>query len=459
MFSKKLLLCLFTIASSSYGCAATSSTAKVSVYAPAEIASTFLPDLKGVNPTTTKVLTLEEILVFADENSPTLKKARALIGLSDAEGIGADIFFPENPELNFAIGGRFENENAGLDFQVGIEQAIEIGGQKGLRVEAAEAKKNQSLSNLNTLRWELHSRVHRVFVDLLLVRERKEQAQKFVGFSESLRDTITKQIDAGESSPLELLVADADLAQTKEAIIEAQRLEGALLTQMKILIGWPSELPTIKGELPEINPSPDLASLFSLMRKHHPALRTRELAVVTKLKELDVENRKGWIDPRIGVAYSRESAPGSTGGDSSNVVLFTLAFPLAIWRTNQEGKARALTEVEIAGQEREITIQRLRGDLRLAKLNVDAALKGIQLYQSGIVPQLEKNLTFLKKAYELGEVSVHQVSQTQQRLLDATARFTNAKIRYYESAIQLSALVGTEVFHPNNKKQQRDNNE
>ena len=443
MFSKnKSLIISFTIACSTLGCAAPRSSVKTSVYAPAEIGDAFLTNSELVNPDTTSQLTLEQIFTFADTHSPVVKKAKAKARLGDADIIGADIFFPENPEVEFVIGKRLENETTGVDIEIGVEQAFEIGGQRGRRVEAAEARKRHALASVNEVRWDLHSRLHNVFIGLLLVKERKAQALQFADFSKTLRDTITKQIEFGESSPLELLVADADLAQTTEAIIEAENLELSLMNQLKTLMGWPNDSLTISGELHSIKASPSIETLFTLMRDHHPALRTRELAVVAKVKELEVEDREGWIDPRLGLTYGRKSSQDN----GSDVVTFNLILPLAIWRTNEEGKARALTAIDIAGQEREITIQRLRLSLREAKLNVDGALKSIQVYEEGVVPQLEKSLNLLKKAYELGEVSIQEVSQTQQRLLNATARYTNAKIKYYESAIDLSAMVGTEVF-------------
>ena len=89
---------------------------------------------------------------------------------------------------------------------------------------------------------------------------------------------------------------------------------------------------------------------------------------------------------------------------------------------------------------------RLRGDLARAVDALDSAAARVALYDTGIVPHFEEALALLQRAYELGEVDVHEVSQTRQRLLNATAQYIDARVAYYETAAVLEGLVGTEVW-------------
>ena len=444
------LALLTTIAGSSCvaACASTHATRTLpepGVYAPAKVVQPYIPSGDPVDPSTTSTLTLEQLLVYADSHSPALQTARASVGLAEAGVIGADIVFPANPQLSFGAGGRTIAGTAGFEFEVAVQQQLEIAGEPGLRLDAAEDQQRLSEAAVNEVRWSVHVEVHRLFVDILLVRERLAQAERFVAFAQSMRDIAARQVEAGESSPLILLVADADLAQTREAVIEAQQAGDSLTARLAAVVGWPeATLPDVHGTLPDVRQAPDADSLLAMMAEHHPSLRTRELAVVAGQSRLALEDREAWPEPTVGFSYGREAAPGPEA--EADVWLFNLSFPIPLWRTNQEGRARAEAELVVADREREATATRLRSELLQASIALNAAVERVALYETGVVPQLEANLSLLQRAYELGEVDVHQVSQTRERLLTATGQYIDARITYYETAATLEGLVGTELW-------------
>lgn len=414
-------------------------------YAPAEVVQPYVPSGDPVDPPSTTSLTLDELLVFADANSPAIQTARARVGLAEAGVVGAEIVFPANPQLSFGAGGRTIEAATGFEFEVAVQQQIEIAGEPGLRLDAAEDQQRLSEAAVNEVRWSVHVEVHRLFVDILLVRERLEQAERFVAFAQSMRDIAARQIEAGESSPLILLVADADLAQTREAVIEARQAGEALEARLAAVVGWPGgTLPDVEGSLPQVRPAPATEALLASMAEHHPSLRTREIAVVAGQSRLALEDREAWPEPTVGFSYGREAAPGPEA--QADVWLFNLTFPIPLWRTNQEGRARAEAELVVADREREATATQLRSQLLQAAIALNAAVERVALYETGVVPQLETNLSLLQRAYELGEVDVHQVSQTRERLLTATGQYIDARITYYETAATLEGLVGTELW-------------
>ncbi|MFN3200008.1 MAG: TolC family protein [Bradymonadia bacterium] len=444
------LLPSITITSSSLvtACAPTRMTRplpKPGVYAPAETVLPYVPAGKPIEPSKISALTLEQALIYADSHSPVIQTAWARVGLAKAGVIGANIVLPANPQFSFGVGRRTVENATGFEFEVAVQQQLEIAGEPGLRLDAAEDQQRLSEAAVNEIRWSVHVEVHRLFVDILLVRERLAQAERFVAFAQSMRNIAAQQVKAGESSPLILLVADADLAQTREAVIEAQQTGESLTARLAAVIGWPeTTLPEVQGTLPGVRPAADTDALLVLMAENHPSLRTRELAVVAGQSRLSLEDREAWPEPTVGFSYSREAAPGPEG--EADIWLFNLTFPIPVWRTNQDGRALAEAKLVVAGRERKATAAKLRGELLQAAIALNAAVERVALYETDVVPQLEANLSLLQRAYELGEVDVHQVSQTRERLLTATGQYIDARITYHETAATLEGLVGTELW-------------
>jgi cobalt-zinc-cadmium efflux system outer membrane protein len=415
------------------------------VYAPAELVDPYVPLADAIDPQVVTRVGLSDLLVYADAHAPVIQTARARVGLVSAGRIDADIALPANPELGFGIGGRTVGGTTGFEFEVSIEQQFELAGQRELRTAAVSARETTAEAVVNEVRWAVHVETHRLFVDLLLVEERRQQAERFMVFARSMRDIAARQVDAGDESPLILLVAEADLAHTQEAVIEATHQYGALQTRLAALIGWPrSELPALDGALPPLRRAPSTEQLLRLMAESHPALRTRELAVAALHRELELADREARPGVTLGLSYGREAAPGPA--PEANVWMMNVRVPIPAWRTNEGASATAEAELSVADAERNERANELRSEMLQAAIALNAAAERVEMYQAGIVPQFEENLALLQRAYELGEVDVHQVSQTRERLLNATARSISARIAYYETAAALEGLVGTEFW-------------
>ncbi len=421
------------------------SAIQLSLYAPAELVDPYLPKGTPVTPSTGATLTLEQLLIYADNHAPAIQSAKAGLGLANAQIQEAQISFPADPELSLSGGLRSLGANKGFDLEVSIQQQLEFAGEQGLRVKAAEATQRVSKGQINEQRWDVHIKTHRLYIELLLTAERRLQSERFLAFSESLREIARRQIEAGQSPPLILLVADAERAQAQEALIEISALEASLRTQLAGVIGWPTESPPrVQGDLPPIRRAPDGATLLKLMAKHHPSIRRRELAVAAQQRQLNLEKREAWPKPILGINYAREAGFGAE--PEAQIWSLSLGLPIPLWRGNWGAQARAEAELLIADRARLETVAQLRSALAQSNIVLNAAVERVQLYATGVVPKLEQNLNMLQRAYELGDVDVHQVSQTRQRLLDAMSQYLDARIAYFSAATTLESLIGVEPW-------------
>ena len=401
---------------------------------------------QGTGPQTS----LDELLAYADDHAPSLGTARAQVGIAKANIAAAQPFFPSNPIVGGSIGSRNSAGQSGLEYQVNLSQQIEIAGEPFLRRKAARAETKAATFVEAEVRWQIHVTVHRLHNELLLMRARREQAERFVQFSETLRRIAKGQVDAGEASPLTLLVADADLAQTRSELIDIAQREASTRTQLSSTIGWPQETRLrVVGTLPEVSHAQKTTMLLGKMAESHPSLKARKEAVTARKARLKAQRRSAWPKPTIGGSYAREAGLG--GQAAADIWLFNLSLPIPLWRRNPGGVAKAAAEVQLAqSRERQVTTV-LERNLERTANSMNAAADRVKLYEQSVIPQLEKNLKSLERAYELGEVNLLQVSQTRQRLLDSSRQYLDARISYFRAAAALEGFVGADLVLSNGK--------
>ena len=398
-----------------------------------------------------ETMSLDTLFAYADRHAPALLTARARAQMSQADVVAADFTFPENPSLNVAAGVRVNSAAFGFDYEASLSQTFEVAGEQHARRDVARAGVALAQSQVDELAWLTHVEVHRLARLWLVTQEQRTYAQVVVTFASSITDITQAQIDAGEISPLELLVVQTDLARAKAQLIEIDQHEEVIKTRLAAIIGWPStrELPELSEPLPAtLTPRPT-EELLELLATHHPSVTQRELAVDTQRARLALAHKEASIKPSFGISLARESSPGSSGSgpsQSAHIGMLTLGLPLNVWRRNQDEIVRAQASITLAERERVQTLIELERDLCVASTSVEAAITLLDLYATDIIPQLKTHLALLERAYELGEVDIHQVSQTRERLLDAMTQYIQARVLYFERAATLEGLVGTEQW-------------
>lgn len=448
MTSRYFLVSITIACSSFWGCATgagrEASLPGLARYAPASVTPTSVPEGDATKVRQASSLGLDALLVHADAHAPELALARASLGHAKADRVEADIPVPSNPTLSLEVGPRVQG-GVGVDVGVGVSQELEVSGQVAARKDAAVASLELGAAQVELARWRVHVEVHRLYVAILLNRERQVLARQFVTFADAHRENARKRVEADDLSPLAMLIADADAARAREVLIGLAQREKALRIRMSARVGWPSSqaLPPITGTLGRVRHAPSSASLRSVMLKNHPALRVEELSVSSARAQHRVAVKEGAPRPTFGVSVGQESSPGGAG---AWLGLATLEVPLALWRWNQSEILRAETQVRQADATRDLLVVRLERRLREATSVVDAAADRVALYETGVVPHLEKSFELLRRAFELGEADVHQVSQTQRRLLEAMRQYFEARSVYHEGAIALEGIVGSDPW-------------
>ncbi len=308
----------------------------------------------------------------------------------------------------------------------------------------ARAARRSREAQLEEVGWQLHQAVHAGYRTARVARRRAELARELARFQHELVDVARRRVEAGEGSPLELRLAEAESAQSQQRAIAAlQTYREACLTLAEVT-GWDAlRPPEPTGALTVVSP-PALRHLVELAREHDPLLEVRQAAVHEAEARTELADREAWPNPSVGARYIFEGSP--SGGTPQHVLMGMVNLPFPVAQRNQAGRARARAELSVAESRRDAHLAMVRARLERLRTSAGAALERVAAYGSEILPRFEDSIALFRRAFELGEIDILQLSVAVERLLSTQLEALDAYHAYYAAIAALEAEVGTELW-------------
>ena len=166
-------------------------------------------------------LELSEVLAFAESHAPELAVAERRVDVAAADALEATPWLPQDPVLDVRAGGRVGGGQDGADVGVGLQQSLELFGERDLRLAAAQQNTAAVRIDIERVRFAVHQRVHRDFLTALLAEAEVAAADEEVAFAQGLVDVAQARVNAGEASSLTVRLAQTALSRAKERALTA----------------------------------------------------------------------------------------------------------------------------------------------------------------------------------------------------------------------------------------------
>ncbi len=387
-------------------------------------------------------LPLDAIVRHARDNAMKVRVARARLELGDAAVAGAKPLLVDNPQLYIGAGARVTPLGTNFELQSTLQQPFEFGGERGLRIKAGRRYRDLLDRELMQVQWEAYAQVHFAFNMALLAKARAITAERTLAFSDRLLDVARRRARAGEISDLRVRVATGELAQARQAKLNADLEYRLACLHLSEMAGWPSgQIITPAGELTAPLRVRDGADIIAKLQAEHPALKARGAAVDLGEARVKSANRDALPEPWLGIYFGREQEPGITF--PSHIALAMLTVPLPLWKRNQASRAQSRADLTVAEQELEALRYALDIGVRRAVDAVNTAAERVRTYASEVVPRFEENLSLLERAFELGEVDILEVFVARENFLRIQNEALQAYHAYYDAVFSLESLLGS----------------
>lgn len=386
-------------------------------------------------------LTLEEAWRIAEERNPALRTAQAARRAAEGQLTESRAPLWNNPEVSlegtrtrFRPAAPAEDRLSGG--RAGISQTFEIAGQQGYRREAAEAEIAGIDANIADVRIQLRAEVEQRFVQVLALQLRSGVERETVSIIEQAAAAMRKRLDAGEVGRLDANLARVEAERARNSLTQLDEQLTQARAELATALQLPApELPEVVGEL-ERRPAYGLEDLLEAASKRQQlmSLERREQAARSRLQ---LERAARYPDVTLGIFAGREREPDLRG----NVVGMSLSLPLPLFRRNEAGIGRAITDLTQVQIERQAAGRDVPAGVRAQWQRVTQLEARVGRLQGAVLPALQDNQRLSVIALKEGEIGIvelvlinRQVAEVRRELLEAQAELRRARISLERAA-------------------------
>lgn len=387
-------------------------------------------------------LTLEDALATALEKNPGLLSLQAEIAGARGRLRGASRLVRANPELEGAFGPRrVAGEEATNDLDVSLTQELEVFGQRGARVDAAEALLAAAEDRLEARRIEVAAEVRTAFARALGAEQRLAIAEESLALAQEEVAAAEERLRIGASSRIEVNAARASIGRAaRERAALAQRRTAAS-TALVVLTGADPAEPvepkgTLDAEVRAIGTLDGLVEKGLADRKDVAAAR-RELDAARAERRLAA--RVALPNPRVGVAYSEEGDAQGTARITQGI----LAFDLPIFDRNQGERGAAAARERQAEVALAALTRVTRAEVAQAVARLEAARAATQAWTGGQLAAVTENMTLVDEAYRAGKVDFFQLLVIRRETLEARNGYVDALEELRAAEAELLRSIGS----------------
>ena len=408
--------------------------------------------------------TLDSCISYAQQQSYSV--IRANMAVKNAEIAERSARLAMTPSINAGIG---ENLSFGLvegvnnvrenrtqsttSFNASVSMPLFTGLRVTNQIKRTGAELQAALAEVESAKENVELNVITYYLQAMYFREMQSVQKQQLALSEQLFERTQVLVAEGRKSESELYEVEAQVAQNRQALTEAEnsyRLAVVDLCQLinyKDVEGFVSEMSDLSdqsdlsdmsdSQLSTLLPTPD--DVFSKALANRPSIEAQRNRVASA--ELAIKETKAEFYPQLnlnaswGTGYyhmfnGNNPAFGNQFVDNgSEVIGLSLNIPIY----NRMQVRHAVKRQQIALDEARLTEQeltdRLYKDIQSAYYNAFAAKDKYEAAEKSREAGV-KALEYAVTKYELGRLSAYEYNEAQTRLYRTEAELTQAKYEY-----------------------------
>lgn len=381
-------------------------------------------------------LSLEEARSMALERNPAYRAAALAPAAARGELRQVGALAP-NPELELEAPAA-ATEGSVEDYEAWAWQEIEWAGQRGLRINAAEAGLAAARSSRLAAARRTVAGVSRAFFAAVAAGRRLALAEEMLADNERLTAAVEIRFEAGEVSALDADVTGVETGQLTARALAVRRDMVATELELGRELGVSPSVrivPALPDPLAE-TPSPeslDRDSLIAQALADRAELRRLQAEVERTRLAVRLAGREAIPNLRLGVRRGREGGTDAWG--------LGVGLEVPLWNRNGGRADRADAEHGQATYALAAAELRVEADVVRSLTAYATARERLDVYETEVLGPARASRRRLATAYQSGKLGLTDLLILRTRLLDAELSYWDAWLDARTAWIDLQAAT------------------
>ena len=387
-------------------------------------------------------LSVYDAIALAEVQSPLLNRLRAQ--LEGQEGLRLTAFGLQAPEVRYGREGI--RSMPGPDYAEQrwvLTQTVDFPLQSYYRLRRIGTEGDALAAQLEAERALLRARVKRSYTGLVYAQELVHLRRQEVQLGNALLQAVITRVEVGEAAELDQMKVEIQLAEAQSNLEEAERTFHQERYALFNVIGLDPEDQRYGIQFPDtliyFNADIDQEDVLASLGQQ-PELRSADLRL--DAARLGIKQNKSAVLPRMMISYFPQDF-----GTGYNAHGFEVGFSLPVWFfLNNRGEVRqARAEAQQRSWERQAVYLDLKKQVEQVWHGYETSQRTIQRFNEVVQARADELLRLTQEGYELGELDLLTLLDTQRTYLSSQQRYYNALRDYYNDLIDLERFVGRDL--------------
>lgn len=375
-------------------------------------------------------LTRANVVACAQQRSPMLAAELAVLHGAEGRREAARPFLPTNPMLSASIASRTGAEARATNWSLTLAQELEIAGQSGLRVEAAEAEVLSQTHQLQVVRASLAEQVWLTWFATLAARERVALARRIELARLEVAKTALGMSTTGLASPVDAAVADASAVAASQRRLDAENAATLAEVQLRQWVGVSTSPP--EGALEPLAVPTSTAS-------ERPELRSLEALLHASARRVELLRRTRAPNPTLSLFAQNDGFDEKVFGVGLGLPI-PLPQPLGRTKAGEIAEAAGLEERLHADLER--LARELKGEREAASATLSKSVAARALYSRERTERANAALQAISTQLNAGRLTVREALISQQALVEFLEAEVDAREALCAASVRLLRTHG-----------------
>jgi cobalt-zinc-cadmium efflux system outer membrane protein len=388
-------------------------------------------------------LTLQRARELARQTSPHISAAQAAVATAAARERQARAFV--NPNITYS---REQTSGDGVSTSQTIatfDQRLEIGGQRGARVNAARLRHEAARARLEVALRDLDFEVARAYIGVSTAARRAELASRGAQQFTQASRIMTQRFEQGDVSGYEVRRVRLEAARYAARAAEESLAAREARLRFNQLVGLTSDtaLVALQALDRDFDAEPATDSLIAVALLQTAELRAAELDVRAAEAEATSVSREVVPSPTLSAGFKNEL---TTADERLSGFVAAVSLPLPLWDRRGGAADAARAEARRLEAEREAARRRVQRTVEMTVEAVRAADRQQAALRAQLGPEAEAALQAAEVAFAEGEITLLEWLDAVRAYQEAEAAFANVLAESYTQRAALERLLAVPLI-------------